>query len=468
MFIRFDGDDGQLILHDGYVWITRENLPASVEFRHPTDPRRAPLRSVELLTVFRGSETGSACAHVIARGDDDRVRCADVVCDGPGGVRFGIGTTEIDRLVASFVDVGVEVQEVRSRATRPPLHGIMIEPVAIDSDGDTTSADAIDWYMKRIRRIDLLAAEVEVDLAQRIEAGLYAEELLNLAEESGERISSTDRRDMRSLVRDGVRARNHMIEANLRLVVHTAKAYEDRGLELLDLIQEGNLGLIRAVEKFDYMQGNKFSTYATWWIRQAITRGIADKARSVRLPVHVVEDVSRLGRLRDESERITGRVASDAEIAIAAEMDVDKVRMLESWSQPVESLDDTVDSNATVPSPDEDRGPNPDIEDDAVEGLEVVFHEDLHRQFEAMFDRLKDREAAVIALRHGFVSNYAGPWHGLDEGTLDGEPRTLDEIGQIYGVTRERIRQIEAKTLKRLRTESGLTDALWPYLDLIE
>ncbi|MDG3012624.1 sigma-70 family RNA polymerase sigma factor [Rhodococcus sp. D2-41] len=468
MFVKFEGDDGQLILHDGFVWITRENLPASAGFRHATDPRRAPLRAIEMLTVFRGATARPACAHVLARGDSGRVRCTGTVCDGPGGVRFGAGGAVLDELVASFTDLGVEVREVFPRRSRPPRQGILIDHVDLQEEDDPPAVDTVDWYLTRIRRIDLLGAEEEVELAQRIEVGLYADELLTAAEERGETLPASVSGDLRWLVRDGARARNHLIEANLRLVVHSARAYQGRGLDLPDLIQDGNTGLMRAVEKFDYAQGNKFSTYATWWIRQAITRGIADKARSVRLPVHVVDDVIRLNRLRDESEEIGGREATDSEIAVAADMDVDKVRQLDSWSIPVESLDSVIGSEMGVPSPAATDEPKFDIEDEAVEGLEVIFRDGLRRELEAMFGFLTDREAAVIALRQGFVSRLPGSWHGLEAGTLDGEPRTLDEIGRIYGVTRERIRQIEAKTMKRLREESGLADALWTYLDLIE
>ncbi|MGB6246317.1 sigma-70 family RNA polymerase sigma factor [Gordonia sp. (in: high G+C Gram-positive bacteria)] len=463
MLVRFDGDDGQLLLHDGYVWLTRENLTPEVNFRHSTAPRRARLSAVELVTVFRGAGSRPACAHVIARGDDAAVQCATVACDEPGGVRFQKTATELDGLVGAFTRIGVQVREVAPRPSRPPRRAVMIadpEPAAeSDRSGELNESD---WYIVRMRRIALLTAEQEVELGKRIEVGVYADELLGRLSR-GEADPSPDREILQGLARDGARARKHMIEANLRLVVNIARMYQGRGLDLLDLVQEGNIGLMRAVEKFDYAHGNKFSTYATWWIRQAITRGIADKARSVRLPVHVVEDVGRLRRLRAEAGA-QGRQPTDAELAAAAELSIDRVRDLDTAALPVWSLDHLVEPLTGSRVVDEVFGA--DVE--GVDCVEAALHQAMRAGIEAVLDTLPDREASVIALRQGYVSDRPHRWPQVPDGMLDGQLRTLDEIGRIYGVTRERIRQIEAKTMKLLREDPAVADRLRSFLEQLD
>ncbi|GAA4479496.1 hypothetical protein GCM10023094_24720 [Rhodococcus olei] len=462
VFHRYEGTDGQLIVHDGHVWVTRENLPPQTVFKYSRDPRRAPLQSIDLLWVFRGSTARPGCVHVLARGDSERLDCETGRCDGPGGVRFPMGAHAVDGLIESFANLGIAVRDVRARTSRPPRAGITVQSKDSQrsSGGIGSGQDGIGWYLERAGRVDLLTAEQEVDLAQRIEVGLYASELLRAAEDRVAVIPKREAGDLRWLARDGARARNHMIEANLRLVVHTARAYEHRGLDLLELIQEGNLGLIRAVEKFDYMQGTKFSTYATWWIRQSITRSIADLARSVRLPVHVVEDVDKLWRLRREWFLREGREAPDAEMAAAMDVGVDKIRMLDVSSQPVVSLDriTALESDDMLAA-------------DAVEivdPFEAAYRGQLRTHIEEAFDTLSDREAAVLALRHGYVGDSEGSWRGLPAGTMTGESATLDEIGRIFGVTRERIRQIESKTMKWLREEEGAAGVLWAHLDFLD
>ncbi|BCN48381.1 sigma-70 family RNA polymerase sigma factor [Rhodococcus hoagii] len=446
MFKRFVGDDGQLILHDGYIWVTRENLSPSSGFSHPTEPRRAPLHAIELLTVFRGSRSRPACVHVMARGDNARLGCTHAACNGPGGVRFGGGTSApiLDALVASFTDLGIEVREARHEVmpTRPPRPAVMLRErssPARTSGNESAAADGLQWYLKRIRRVDLLTADEEVELSRSIEAGLYASHLLEAYPSRTTRPAPAERRDLRQIVQDGRSARTRMIEANLRLVVSTAQNYEGRGLDMLDLVQEGNTGLIRAVEKFDYRLGNKFSTYATWWIRQAITRGIADKSRTIRLPVHVVEDLSRMTTVRVEGEIELGRALTDAEVAQRADLTLEKVRELDDCDRTVLSIEALTDS---------DDGAGLDIEDDcAHDPYEALHRADVRERIDIVLETLTEREAGVMKLRHGLV---------------DGVPRTLEEIGKVYKVTRERIRQIEAKTLQLLR-EPSRADELRPF-----
>ncbi|MFC4605849.1 sigma-70 family RNA polymerase sigma factor [Rhodococcus kronopolitis] len=377
-------------------------------------------------------------------------------------MRFASGAKNLTTLIESFTALGIEVRERRSSGTRLPTAGIEVQGTPHRAGGYFQSADGVDWYMERIRRTDLLTAAEEVELMQLIEAGLYAE--VKLSGALGPVPHASEVGDLRVLVRAGNQARSTMIEANLRLVAHTARAYQHRGMDLLDLIQEGNTGLMRAVEKFDFTKGNKFSTYATWWIRQAIVRGIADKGRSVRLPVHVVEDIDRLRRLRNDHRLAEGREATDAEIATISELDIDKLCQLDSWAAPVASLDALLEGGG------EDRWACAiesivDVVDDAVDPVEVVFRERLRWRIEAVLECLTDREAAVIALRNGWVSDWPGGWRGLPAGALDGQVHTLDEIGRRFGVTRERIRQIEARTMKMLRTDAELADALRNYFD---
>ncbi|SHG72377.1 RNA polymerase, sigma 70 subunit, RpoD [Jatrophihabitans endophyticus] len=307
----------------------------------------------------------------------------------------------------------------------------------------TASADSVRAYLKQIGKVALLNAEEEVDLAKRIEAGLYAAERVRQAEEANEKLATQMRRDLRWIVRDGERAKNHLLEANLRLVVSLAKRYTGRGMAFLDLIQEGNLGLIRAVEKFDYTKGYKFSTYATWWIRQAITRAMADQARTIRIPVHMVEVINKLGRIQRELLQDLGREPTPEELAKEMDITPDKVLEIQQYAREPISLDQTIGDEG-------DSQLGDFIEDsEAVVAVDAVSFTLLQDQLQSVLQTLSEREAGVVKLRFGLT---------------DGQPRTLDEIGQVYGVTRERIRQIESKTMSKLRHPSR-SQVLRDYLD---
>jgi RNA polymerase primary sigma factor len=307
----------------------------------------------------------------------------------------------------------------------------------------TASADSVRAYLKQIGKVALLNAEEEVELAKRIEAGLYAAERVRKVEEATEKLSPQLRRDLRWIVRDGERAKNHLLEANLRLVVSLAKRYTGRGMAFLDLIQEGNLGLIRAVEKFDYTKGYKFSTYATWWIRQAITRAMADQARTIRIPVHMVEVINKLGRIQRELLQDLGREPTPEELAKEMDISPEKVLEIQQYAREPISLDQTIGDEG-------DSQLGDFIEDsEAVVAVDAVSFTLLQDQLQSVLATLSEREAGVVRLRFGLT---------------DGQPRTLDEIGQVYGVTRERIRQIESKTMSKLRHPSR-SQVLRDYLD---
>ncbi len=294
-----------------------------------------------------------------------------------------------------------------------------------DLDAQSPAADLVRVYLNGIGKTALLTAADEVELAKRIEAGVYAAHLLE-----DDTLDADRARDLRAVTRDGRRARAHLLEANLRLVVSLAKRYTGRGMPLLDLIQEGNLGLIRAVEKFDYSKGFKFSTYATWWIRQAITRGMADQARTIRLPVHLVEQVNKLARIKRDLHQTLGREATNEELAEESGLAVEKVADLLDHSRDPVSLDMPVGSEEEAPLGDfiEDAEAT-DAESTVISGL---LHDDMRR----VIATLDDREQNVIRLRYG-----------LD----DGQPRTLDQIGKRFGLSRERVRQIEREVMSKLR-----------------
>lgn len=307
----------------------------------------------------------------------------------------------------------------------------------------TASADSVRAYLKQIGKVALLNAEEEVELAKRIEAGLYATQLMTELSERGDKLPAAQRRDMMWICRDGDRAKNHLLEANLRLVVSLAKRYTGRGMAFLDLIQEGNLGLIRAVEKFDYTKGYKFSTYATWWIRQAITRAMADQARTIRIPVHMVEVINKLGRIQRELLQDLGREPTPEELAKEMDITPEKVLEIQQYAREPISLDQTIGDEG-------DSQLGDFIEDsEAVVAVDAVSFTLLQDQLQSVLETLSEREAGVVRLRFGLT---------------DGQPRTLDEIGQVYGVTRERIRQIESKTMSKLRHPSR-SQVLRDYLD---
>ena len=301
------------------------------------------------------------------------------------------------------------------------------------------TADPVKDYLKQIGKVPLLNAEQEVELAKRIEAGLFAEEKLA----ARENLSTDARIDLEWIAEDGRRAKDHLLEANLRLVVSLAKRYTGRGMLFLDLIQEGNLGLIRAVEKFDYTKGYKFSTYATWWIRQAITRAMADQARTIRIPVHMVEVINKLARVQRQMLQDLGREPTPGELAVELDMTPEKVIEVQKYGREPISLH-------TPLGEDGDSEFGDLIEDsEAIQPGEAVSFTLLQEQLHSVLGTLSEREAGVVSMRFGLT---------------DGQPMTLDEIGKVYGVTRERIRQIEFKTMSKLRHTSR-SDLLRDYLD---
>ncbi|GGB18069.1 RNA polymerase principal sigma factor HrdB [Flexivirga endophytica] len=301
------------------------------------------------------------------------------------------------------------------------------------------TADPVKDYLKQIGKVALLNAEQEVELAKRIEAGLFAEEQLN----AGGKIDMKLKRELWWIAQDGKKAKNHLLEANLRLVVSLAKRYTGRGMLFLDLIQEGNLGLIRAVEKFDYTKGYKFSTYATWWIRQAITRAMADQARTIRIPVHMVEVINKLARVQRQMLQDLGREPTPEELAKELDMTPEKVVEVQKYGREPISLH-------TPLGEDGDSEFGDLIEDsEAVVPADAVSFTLLQEQLHSVLDTLSEREAGVVSMRFGLT---------------DGQPKTLDEIGKVYGVTRERIRQIESKTMSKLRHPSR-SQVLRDYLD---
>jgi RNA polymerase primary sigma factor len=294
----------------------------------------------------------------------------------------------------------------------------------------TASADSVRVYLTQIGKVALLTAEQEVQLAQRIEAGVYAAERLRLAQELDETLFPQLRRDLAWIVADGERAKNHLLEANLRLVVSLAKRYTRCGMPLLDLIQEGNLGLIRAMEKFDYAKGYKFSTYATWWIRQAITRALAGQARTIRIPVHLIEVINKLGGVQRDLRHRLGREPTPQELAHEMDLTPTAVRQLQHHAREPISLDQTLGDQGDYPLGDF-------IEDaQAVVAADAVCFALLQDQLHSVLATLSEREAGIVRLRFGFT---------------DGQPRTVDDVARVYGVTRERIRQIESTTLAKLR-----------------
>lgn len=302
------------------------------------------------------------------------------------------------------------------------------------------TADPVKDYLKQIGRVSLLNAEQEVDLSERIEAGLYAQHILDTEADA---LDFKRRRELKWAAADGKKAKDHLLEANLRLVVSLAKRYTGRGMLFLDLIQEGNLGLIRAVEKFDWKKGFKFSTYATWWIRQAITRAMADQARTIRVPVHMVEVINKLSRVQRQMLQDLGREPTPDELARELDMPVEKVQEVQKYGREPISLH-------TPLGEDGDSEFGDLIEDtDAIAPSDAVAFSLLQEQFKQVLETLSPREAGVIKMRYGLE---------------DGQPKTLDDIGRVYGVTRERIRQIESKTMSKLRHPSR-SQTLRDFLD---
>ncbi|MDP9240326.1 MAG: RNA polymerase sigma factor [Actinomycetota bacterium] len=309
-------------------------------------------------------------------------------------------------------------------------------------DSRGISADLVRAYLNGIGRTKLLNAEQEVDLAKRIEAGLYAEDMLARGRAGEVKLTVARKRDLATVAADGCDAKNHLLEANLRLVVSLAKRYTGRGMAFLDLIQEGNLGLIRAVEKFDYTKGFKFSTYATWWIRQAITRAMADQARTIRLPVHLVEQINKMVRLRRDLSVTLGREPTSRELAVELDITPERVEELQTYDRDPVSLDLTVGEDG------ESRFGDFIEDTDAPVASDAVSFSFLQDELNKVLHTLEDRERRVVEMRYGLT---------------DGKPRTLDEIGRAFGLSRERIRQIEKTTMAKLRHPSR-SDALREYV----
>jgi RNA polymerase primary sigma factor len=352
--------------------------------------------------------------------------------DGAGAAPDVAAATPHD---AGFTDAGLTDADAemaamaQTRASVPTDDSSLSVPETDLDDQTSVMGDSVHTYLKSIGRRQLLTAEEEVNLAKRIEAGLYAEYKL----ETERRLSKQLRADLEAVAEDGKRAKAHMLEANLRLVVSVAKKYSDRGLSLLDVVQEGNLGLIRAVEKFDYTKGYKFSTYAMWWIRQAIQRGFADSARTIRLPVHVLEMLSKLSRVERDMHQRLGREPTPEELAVELDRTPDQIEeLLRTSRQPI-SLDSTIGEDGETSIGDL-------IEDvDAPEAGELVDRQIMADQLRHALDALTPREATIMSMRFGLY---------------DGNPHTLDEIGKALGLTRERIRQLEKQSLSKLRHPS--------------
>ncbi|WP_066369858.1 RNA polymerase sigma factor [Herbidospora mongoliensis] len=357
-------------------------------------------------------------------------------------VSAGVSATKARGILRGLTEAGVslaETSEDTSKVTTSVKDDDEVTEAEVEAavdldDNSSAMGDSVHTYLKSIGRRTLLTAAQEVELARRIEAGLYAEYKLDAAEESGVRLSAVAREDLEWVIEDGRRAKDHMLEANLRLVVSVAKKYTDRGMALLDVVQEGNLGLIRAVEKFDYTKGFKFSTYAMWWIRQAIQRGFADSARTIRLPVHVLEMLSKLSRVERDMHQRLGREPTPEELAIELDRTPDQIEdLLRTSRQPI-SLDSTIGEDGETRIGDL-------IEDvDSLEASEVVDRQLLAEQLKGVLNNLSPREAKIMALRFGLA---------------DGKPHTLDEIGKHLGLTRERIRQLEKESLSKLRHPSN-------------
>jgi RNA polymerase primary sigma factor len=367
-------------------------------------------------------------ARLRAQGDGTGLLPAQIVATV--AMESGLAPEKVDEIVRGLAESGVEVvtdepsvEELKAEEAEEP------EPPSLDDAGPSASADLVRVYLREIGRVALLTAADEVDLAKRVEAGVFAAERLSLLESA----SSPDpdlRRDLLAVVGDGQRAKQRLIESNLRLVVSIAKRYAGRGLPFLDLIQEGNLGLIRAVEKFDYTRGFKFSTYASWWIRQAVSRAVADQARTIRIPVHMVETVNRILRAQRMLVQTLGRDPSAAEIAVQVDMPAERVEEIKRLAMEPVSLHSPVGE--------EEGSELGDLIEDSesVPPAELVSAGLLASHVEAVLTHLGDREREVVRMRYGLT---------------DGEPRTLEEVGRAFGVTRERVRQIEAKSLAKLR-----------------
>jgi RNA polymerase primary sigma factor len=393
-----------------------DDVEVDVDLEEDEDGAGAPAEDVGGAAAD-GAEAGAPAP--VEPGEEPATAVAGDAAEQPARPRPGAGEGEDEAFVYGDDDDDLPAAQVASAGA---------------------TADPVKDYLKQIGKVPLLNAEQEVELAKRIEAGLFAEEKLADAPAG---LRNEQRWDMEWIAEDGRRAKNHLLEANLRLVVSLAKRYTGRGMLFLDLIQEGNLGLIRAVEKFDYTKGYKFSTYATWWIRQAITRAMADQARTIRIPVHMVEVINKLARVQRQMLQDLGREPTPEELAAELDMTPEKVIEVQKYGREPISLH-------TPLGEDGDSEFGDLIEDsEAIQPGEAVSFTLLQEQLHSVLDTLSEREAGVVSMRFGLT---------------DGQPKTLDEIGKVYGVTRERIRQIESKAMSKLRHPSR-SQVLRDYLD---
>ena len=404
---------------------TKKKAPAKT-----SSAKQAPARKVAAKTSSRATRTTARAAKVDANG------AGPAVVVGPDG----------KKVLPDLPDEAFERDVKQDPTLKEDEKQSFVISAADDTDEPEqqvmvagATADPVKDYLKQIGKVPLLNAAMEVELAKRIEAGLFSEEKLG----KGGKISAKSLDELDWISEDGRKAKNHLLEANLRLVVSLAKRYTGRGMLFLDLIQEGNLGLIRAVEKFDYTKGYKFSTYATWWIRQAITRAMADQARTIRIPVHMVEVINKLARVQRQMLQDLGREPTPEELAKELDMTPEKVIEVQKYGREPISLH-------TPLGEDGDSEFGDLIEDsEAIVPADAVSFTLLQEQLHAVLDTLSEREAGVVSMRFGLT---------------DGQPKTLDEIGKVYGVTRERIRQIESKTMSKLRHPSR-SQVLRDYLD---
>jgi RNA polymerase primary sigma factor len=413
-----------------------------------TNAKRAATRAANKASA--GEAAGDGKREPKKRGPKPGAKAA---AEAAGKSAGDVDPDEVEDVEEDLDDIVLEGPDAAEDADADPVKGAAGSGkgfVYSDADDDDApvqqvmsagaTADPVKDYLKQIGKVALLNAEQEVDLALRIEAGLFAEE--KIAADDGS-MDPKYKRELEFIIHDGKRAKNHLLEANLRLVVSLAKRYTGRGMLFLDLIQEGNLGLIRAVEKFDYTKGFKFSTYATWWIRQAITRAMADQARTIRIPVHMVEVINKLARVQRQMLQDLGREPTPEELALELDMTPEKVVEVQKYGREPISLH-------TPLGEDGDSEFGDLIEDsEAVVPADAVSFTLLQEQLHSVLDTLSEREAGVVAMRFGLT---------------DGQPKTLDEIGKVYGVTRERIRQIESKTMSKLRHPSR-SQVLRDYLD---
>ncbi|WP_298177741.1 RNA polymerase sigma factor [Saccharomonospora sp.] len=437
---------------EGTAAVDETATPEAKSSGRKTAAKKAPAKSAKTTRTRKTTTKSEKSKTTRSKAKSKKASEADENLDSPELEDVDLSDLDVDAVEVDVVDATVtedsdESDEESGSRNDPDFVWDEEESEALRQarkDAElTASADSVRAYLKQIGKVALLNAEEEVELAKRIEAGLYAAERLRVAEEEGEKLSTQMRRDLKWIVRDGERAKSHLLEANLRLVVSLAKRYTGRGMAFLDLIQEGNLGLIRAVEKFDYTKGFKFSTYATWWIRQAITRAMADQARTIRIPVHMVEVINKLGRIQRELLQDLGREPTPEELAKEMDISPEKVLEIQQYAREPISLDQTIGDEG-------DSQLGDFIEDsEAVVAVDAVSFTLLQDQLQSVLQTLSEREAGVVRLRFGLT---------------DGQPRTLDEIGQVYGVTRERIRQIESKTMSKLRHPSR-SQVLRDYLD---